>query len=455
MPARPAAKSSQRTPRLSPETRREQLLDATNAVLSDTGFGNVTVEAIAQAAGVTRPVIYDTFGDLESLLLALIDRADHRVTGKLVEILGDGVPVDPNPDHFLTGTFAAFLAAVREDPNSWRLVLMPPPGNSRELNFRLQRARGELAGRLRALLDWGIAVRGGPRGLDHELLARMLVAVGEDAARLMLAHPRRFNPERLADATVDLLAVFPPGTQSASVSVPPERPEITPPPRLEEIIASETPAEPRRRVPQAERREQLLDVALTLVAEDGFAALSMEAIARRAGVNRVVIYRSFANLGVLITALMHREDQNVRGTLAGLIPQDPSGYEPDVVLYDAIHHLLAAVCDRPLTWRLALLRPESAPRLLQKIVNRRRTALAKRMEPLVAFSIYGSDAHPPADQIEAIARMLLTIGEETGRLALTEPDAFPPSRLLHSIWRFLEVIITPGTPLPGRDGPAA
>jgi AcrR family transcriptional regulator len=447
------AKSSQRTPRLSPETRREQLLDATDAVLAETGFGNVTVEAIAQAAGVTRPVIYDTFGDLESLMLALIDRADHRVTGKVVEILGDGVPVDPNPDHFLIGTFAAFLGAVREDPSSWRLVLMPPPGNSQELNFRLQRARAELAGRLRALLDWGITVRGGPRGLDHELLARMLVAVGEDAARLMLAHPRRFNPDRLAEATVDLLAVFPPDVGTAGAHEPPQRPEIVAPPRLEAIIAAEPPPDPRRRVPQSERREQLLDVALALVAEDGFAALSMEAIARRAGVNRVVIYRSFANLAVLTTALMHREDTRVRATLAGLIPQDPGGHAPDVVLYDAIHHLLAAVCARPLTWRLALLRPESAPRLLQKIVNRRRSALAKRMEPLVAFTIYHIDAPPPADQIEAIARMLLTIGEETGRLALTEPDAFPPSRLLRSIWRFLEVILGAGAPLPGGGSP--
>jgi AcrR family transcriptional regulator len=444
--------SSQRTPRLTPETRREQLLDATNAVLIDTGFGQVTVEAIAQAAGVTRPVIYDTFGDLDSLLLALIERADRRVTGKLAEILGDGVPSDPSPDHFLIDRIDAFLSAVREDPSSWRLVLMPPPGNSQELNFRLQRARGELAGRLRVLLDWGITARGGPRGLDHELAARMLVAIGEDAARLMLAHPRRFRPERLAAATVDLLAMFPADSGRPPVTEPPLRPEIPPPARLEQLCAAVPAPETRRRVPQTERREQLLDVALALVAEDGFAALSMEAIARRASVNRVVIYRSFANLPVLITALMHREDLRVRATLAGLIPQDPVGLAADEILYGAIHHLLAAVCERPLTWRLALLRPESAPRMLQRIVNRRRTALAKRIEPLVAYVIYHQSPEPPGHQVEAIARMLLTIGEETGRLALTEPDSFTPTRLLRSVWHLLEVISTPAGPIPHPDG---
>jgi AcrR family transcriptional regulator len=278
----------------------------------------------------------------------------------------------------------------------------------------------------------------------------VLVAVGEDAARLMLAHPRRFSPDRLAAATVDLLAVIPPSA-GLSVRDPPVRPEIPAPARLEALTAQVPATDTRRRIPQTERREQLLDVALALVAEDGFAALSMEAIARRAGVNRVVIYRSFANMTVLITALMHREDRRVRATLAGLIPQDPGGYAADVVLYDAVHHLLSGVVARPLTWRLALLRPESAPRLLQRIVNRRRAALAQRIEPLVAFVIYAAGSEPPSHQVEAIARMLLTIGEEAGRLVLTEPDAYTPTRVLRSIWRLLEVIAPPGTELPRAE----
>ncbi|WP_249011686.1 TetR/AcrR family transcriptional regulator [Conexibacter sp. DBS9H8] len=447
-----AANSTSRTPRLAPENRREQLLDATMAVLAEAGFSHITVEAIAQAAGVTRPVIYDTFGDLGSLLLALIERADRRVTGQLAAILGDGVPSDPSPDRFLIDTINAFLAAVREDPSSWRLVLMPPPGNSAELNFRLQRGRGELAGRIRALLDWGLPARGGPRGLDHELTARLLVAIGEDAARLMLAHPRRFSPDRLAAATIDLLAVIPPTPATARADTPPPRPEIAPPARMEELSARFCAPDPRRRVPQAERREQLLNVALVLVAEEGFGALTMEAIARRAEVNRVVIYRSFANLGVLITALMHREDQRVRATLAGLIPQDPGGYAADEVLFDSVHRLLSAACAYPLTWRLALLRPENAPRILQRIVNRRRAALAKRIEPLVGYVIYADAPDTPGHQVEAIARMLLTIGEEIGRLAITEPDAFTPARLLRSVWRLLATISTAPEPIPRQGG---
>jgi AcrR family transcriptional regulator len=185
-------------------------------------------------------------------------------------------------------------------------------------------------------------------------------------------------------------------------------------------------------VPQAERREQLLDVTLELLVAEGFGSLSVEAIARRAGVNRVVVYRSFANLPVLLAALMHREDGRVRRTLRGLIPQDPAGgrLPPAEVLVGALATLLQAVVAQPATWRVALLRPESAPRALQRIVNRRRSALARRIEPLVRVVLAGVRPDAEAFEVEAIARMLLTIGEEQGRLALDEPAEVPPSRLL-------------------------
>ncbi len=429
----------QRTPRMAPERRRQQLLDCATDVLAESGFGQITIEAIAQRAGVTRPVIYDTFGDLDALLHALIDRAEASALGALRQIVGDDPAADTDPDRFLIDGFATFLGAVRAEPRTWRLVLMPPSGSSTDLHDRIAGARRQIADRVQELIDWGITARGGPAGLDHELMARLLVAIGEDAARLMLAHPRRFALERLTGSALDLLALVPAGTPSRAADRPqPPHPEIPPPMPLAQC-APPVPAAVlagRQRVPQSQRREQLLDVALLALAEEGFGALSMEAIARRAGVNRVVIYRSFPNLPVLVTALMAREDSRMRETLSGLIPQSPEGHDPIEVLHAALAHLLAAVSARPLTWRLALLRPESAPRLLRRVVNRRRAALARRIEPLVWHVIYDLRPDPPDYEVEAIARMLLTIGEEQGRLALDE-RGFDPARLLRSSWALL------------------
>jgi AcrR family transcriptional regulator len=423
---------SQRTPRLAPEIRRRQLLDAALDVLTESGFDAVTVEAVSQRAGVTRPVVYDLFGDLEGLMLALIDREETTALAPLMEIVG-GEPGEVDPEQFLVAAILAFLRAVRANPRTWRFVLMPPRGSSGELRVRIQRSRRLVADRVTTLLDWGIARRGGPTGLDHPLAARLIVAAGEDAARLMLADPERFSPERLSGLTQDLLWLLPTDA----------RPRGTAAPSLQVRPASAERPSPAgsagARMPRAQRRKQLLDVTLALLAEEGFDALSVEAVARRAGVNRVVVYRSFANLQVLLVALLRREDARTRTVLERLLPASPEGRAPAQLLGDALAGFLGAVIDRPQTWRVALLRPESAPIALQKLVSRRRSQFARRLEPLVRWGLAGINQAPSPPDIQILARMLLSIGEEQGRLALDDPE-FPPQRLLSSSWALLDAL---------------
>jgi AcrR family transcriptional regulator len=425
------ATQPQRTPRLAPEVRRAQLLDAALDVVVDSGFDAVTVEAVAQRAGVTRPVVYDIFGDLEGLMLALIDREEDTAMAPLLAIVGPDPGDDVDPEAFLFEAILAFLRAVRSNPRTWRLVLMPPRGSSGELRERIRRSRRLLAERITRLLDWGIARRGGPQGLDHELLSRMIVAAGEDAARLMLAHPRRYSPERLAGLSRGLLALTPPDLQPHGTTAP----AVGVPAGATPAVAS--PPLPGQRVPRPQRREQLLDVTLALLSEEGFDALSMEAVARRAGVNRVVVYRSFANLQLLLVTLLRREDRRTRTALDTLLPSEPVGATPGRLLGETLAQFLAAVVARPQTWRVALLRPESTPVALQKLVSRRRAQIAQRLEPLVRWGVAALPAAPDDLDTDILARMLLSIAEEQGRLALDNPD-FPPERLIRSSWVLLD-----------------
>jgi AcrR family transcriptional regulator len=419
----------QRTPRLAPEVRRAQLLDAALDVLTEKGFDAVTVEAVARRAGVTRPVVYDLFGDLEGLMLALLDREENAAMAPLLAIVGRDPGDDDDPEAFLVEAIVTFLRAVKSNPRTWRLVLMPPRGTSRELRERIQASRQLLARRITELLDWGIERRGGPLGLDHPLLARMIVAAGEDAARLVLSRPRRFSPERMGTLTRDLLTLAPPDLQ-AHGSPPPSivaPPPGTPPPR---------PA-PGARVPRAQRRDQLLDVTLLLLSEEGFDALSMEAVARRAGVNRVVVYRSFANLQLLLVTLLRREDRRTRAVLDAVLPTEPGSSAPARLLGDTLARFLSAVIAAPQTWRVALMRPESTPLALQKLVNRRRAQIAQRLEPLVQWGMSTLPQAPDSFDTEVLGRLLLSVAEEQGRLALDDPD-FSPERLLGSSWALLD-----------------
>lgn len=67
-----------------------------------------------------------------------------------------------------------------------------------------------------------------------------------------------------------------------------------------------TAPEPARRMPRAERREQLLAAATRAVAANGFAATGLDQIAAAAGVSHVILYRHFDSKADLYRAALER-----------------------------------------------------------------------------------------------------------------------------------------------------
>jgi AcrR family transcriptional regulator len=64
-----------------------QLLDVTKEIVGEQGFHAVSIEAVARRAGITRPVVYEHFGDLKGLLEALVEREGARALAQLAAIL--------------------------------------------------------------------------------------------------------------------------------------------------------------------------------------------------------------------------------------------------------------------------------------------------------------------------------------------------------------------------------
>jgi AcrR family transcriptional regulator len=73
------------------------------------------------------------------------------------------------------------------------------------------------------------------------------------------------------------------------------------------MVSAVQGAIPGARLSAAQRREQFLDVAAQLVVEQGADAVTMEAVAARAGVSKALSYRYFDNAGALLVALFERE----------------------------------------------------------------------------------------------------------------------------------------------------
>src|ERR687892_920956 len=70
--------------------------------------------------------------------------------------------------------------------------------------------------------------------------------------------------------------------------------------------ASSTHAAGGRRLPRAERRDQILAAATRAFARAGFAATSLDDIAAEAGISRVILYRHFESKTDLYRAVLDR-----------------------------------------------------------------------------------------------------------------------------------------------------
>ena len=181
-----------------------------------------------------------------------------------------------------------------------------------------------------------------------------------------------------------------------------------------------------------ERRRQLLDVTRSIVSERGFHAVSIEAVAREAGITRPVVYGHFTDLAGLLEALVDQESERALGQLAAVLPRDLTAGDPRELLLGALRGYLEAVQAEPVTWRLVLMPPEGAPAILRdRIAHGRAQVVMQLAEAMSPGLGVGRESPDP----ELTARTLSALADEAARLLLTDAKRYPPARLIaHAAW---------------------
>lgn len=76
------------------ERNREAVLDAARKVFLDRGYAGATLEAIAEAAGFSKGVVYSQFGSKADLFLALLDRRIEERAARNERIARRGAGAD-------------------------------------------------------------------------------------------------------------------------------------------------------------------------------------------------------------------------------------------------------------------------------------------------------------------------------------------------------------------------
>ncbi len=106
--------------------RREELLDAADTVIRRVG-GKASAALIAKEAGVTKPIIYRHFGDLQDLYRALAVRHQDRLTHYLLTAREQCLDLD-RPTR-IRAVISAFFAAIEREPNLFQFLVKSPPGD--------------------------------------------------------------------------------------------------------------------------------------------------------------------------------------------------------------------------------------------------------------------------------------------------------------------------------------
>jgi AcrR family transcriptional regulator len=118
--------------RLSQAERREQLLDAAVELAAGRDLTALSVQDIAEHAGVSEGLLYHYFPTKDALLVAAVQRAADAMLAAL-----DGV-VRGSSAQTLAEGLAAFLDHVQADPTGWHAVLQARTGRLAEIGAAVE-----------------------------------------------------------------------------------------------------------------------------------------------------------------------------------------------------------------------------------------------------------------------------------------------------------------------------
>lgn len=177
------------------EERRAQLRSAALGLIGDQGYERLTVEAIAAAAGVTKPVLYSAYPTVAHLLKDLLDRTQAEALEQLLAAV-------TGPDMTPSQMTRAWLRIVAEHPRTWAPILRIGPGTPDVVVHRIAQGRATVTAALAQALS---GAYGGGQQARFAAAAQAFVAAAEHFGRLFVTAPEAVDVEVVARLFDDLV----------------------------------------------------------------------------------------------------------------------------------------------------------------------------------------------------------------------------------------------------------
>jgi AcrR family transcriptional regulator len=201
--------------RLPRADRMEQTLEAAHALFAERGYAAVKMDEIAAAVGVTKPLLYNYFGNKERLYIACMERAGDSLTATVAGAVG----ATASPADALGAGVRAFFAFLDSDRAAWAVLFDETLPRGGEVADRVADYRGRIvelvSGSMLAQLP---QEKRDTARVEIEALSTALLGAAEALARWWL----RTEEIGADDAAELLISTIEPGLRGRSTAIAPQ-----------------------------------------------------------------------------------------------------------------------------------------------------------------------------------------------------------------------------------------
>ena len=189
MTARPHAS------RLPAPRRRQQLLDVALQVFGELGFHPASMNDVAEAAGVTKPVLYQHFRSKRELYRQVLTDVGQQ----LLDAITKATAAARSPREQVELGFIAYFRVVESNEAAFRVLFGGGTRRDEEFAAKVALVEGAIADAIAALIDVEELT-----GEQRRQIAHGLVGLAEGTSRLWVAEGRREPAEEVARLVADL-----------------------------------------------------------------------------------------------------------------------------------------------------------------------------------------------------------------------------------------------------------
>ena len=180
--------------RLSATERREQVLNVALAVFAQRGYHTTSMNDIADAAGVTKPVLYQHFDSKRALYIAVLE----TVGDGMITAIETATKATPSGKTQTAVGMVAYFTWVASDPNGFSLLF--GGGTRRDEEFatvarKVEKAAAEL---IAPLIEAGVDA-------DYQrMVAHALIGMSEGVSRHLIQQGGQFDADVVGEQLASL-----------------------------------------------------------------------------------------------------------------------------------------------------------------------------------------------------------------------------------------------------------